>query len=152
MRRPPKRTSEILKTIKSQRDPIEFKRLRGKMWLASKIAEGIRNKGWNKSQFADIIQQTPSTVSRWLSGHHNFTVDTLNDIEDILGIDLLNWEKKENEAISMVNGIITSNMALNIFVTNNDYSRISNDGNILVEISRNASNIQVVKNSDSVLN
>jgi transcriptional regulator with XRE-family HTH domain len=151
MTRPVKRTSTIFKKIQSQRDPAEFKRLKGKMWLASKIAEGIRNKGWNKTQFADAIQQTPSTVSRWLSGQHNFTVDTLNDIEDILGIDLLNWENQKYEVATRVNGIIDSNMAINVFITDNDYSKASNDGSIIVEISSNTA-FQVVKKCDSGLN
>jgi transcriptional regulator with XRE-family HTH domain len=152
MNRPLKRTSDLLNKVRFQRNPKDFQRLKGKMHLAAKIAAGIREKGWNKSQFAEAIDQTPSTVSRWLSGHHNFTVETLNDIEYILGIELLNWEKTKYEAGTNVNGVIDSNVSFNIFLTEKTYSEISENGNILVEISSNANNIQVVKKCDSVLN
>jgi transcriptional regulator with XRE-family HTH domain len=112
------------------------------MWLASKIAETLRAKGWNKTEFAAMMHQTPSAISRWLSGEHNFTVDTLNDIEDVLGIDLLNRDRKKYEADARVNGTITPT-AINIFVTDKDYSKIASNGNILVELLSDGSNFQL---------
>jgi len=152
MKGPAKRTSEIFKKIRSQRDQIRYKQTRGKMWLATKIAEGIINKGLSKIEFARLIDQTPSTISRWLTGHHNFTVDTLNNIEDILGIDLLNWEKKKYEADKKVNGTIPASMAVHIFVTDKEYSRLSDGEIFIVEISENSDNVQVLKNCDPAFN
>ena len=152
MKGPAKRTSEIFNKIRSQRDPVRYKQTRGKMWLAAKIAEGIINKGWSKIEFARLIDQTPSTVSRWLSGHHNFTVDTLNEIEDILGIDLLNWDKKKFEGDNIIDGTMVSSTAVNIFITGADYFTISDGGNVLLELSENSDNVQVLKNCDPILN
>lgn len=94
MTRAAKRNSDILQKIRDQRNPAAFKKTRHKMWLAAAIAEGIKNKGWSKSEFAKMMGQEPSVVSRWLSGVHNFTVDALHDIEDMLEMDVWNWGKK----------------------------------------------------------
>ena len=71
----------------------EHKRTKQKMLLASKIDMGIKAKKWNKTKFAKKMNQnSTSVITRWLSGTHNFTSDTLSDIEDVLGIKLLNTE------------------------------------------------------------
>ncbi|MEO6328960.1 MAG: hypothetical protein ABIO55_08510 [Ginsengibacter sp.] len=67
-----------------------------KMNLAAKIFAGIKSKGWNKSEFANQMNKNNSIVSRWLSGLHNFESDTLFDIQNKLGINLLD-DRNENE-------------------------------------------------------
>ena len=66
-----------------------LKRTENRMLIAQKIDMGMKAKGWNKSKFANEIGQKNSVITRWLSGTHNFTSDTLTDIEDILDINLL---------------------------------------------------------------
>jgi len=66
-----------------------------KMILATKIAHAIKAKGLKKSEFANKLGKVPSEISKWLSGTHNFTTDTLLDIEEILSIQLVdtsNWD------------------------------------------------------------
>lgn len=152
MTRPAKRNSDILQQIRDRRNPAVFKKARRKMWLAATIAEGIKNKGWNKSEFAKMMGQEPSVVSRWLSGVHNFTIDTLDDIGDMLGIDVWNWEKRQRETEKTVNGTIPSRMAVNIFVVAQGYSSVSGDQEVLVEISRNMDNVQIIKECDPAQN
>lgn len=152
MTRPAKRNSDILKQIRDRRNPVVFKKTRRKMWLAATIAQGIKNKGWNKSEFAKMMGQEPSVVSRWLSGVHNFTIDTLDDIENMLGIDVWNWERKQEESEKTVNGTIPSRMAVNIFVVAQGYSSVSDDQQVLVEISRNMDNVQIIKECDPAQN
>lgn len=48
-----------------------------RMELAAKIADGLKAKGWNKSQLAEAVGKQPSVITKWLSGTHNFTSDTL---------------------------------------------------------------------------
>ena len=77
---------ELFEEIQGSR---ELKRTENRMLLAQKIDMGMKAKGLNKSQFANKIGQKPSVITRWLSGTHNFTIDTLTDIEDVLGITLI---------------------------------------------------------------
>ncbi len=64
-----------------------------KMKLAAKIFEGLKKKGWTQTHYAEVMGKPISLISRWLSGTHNFTVDTLVDIQHVLGINLLNVEE-----------------------------------------------------------
>jgi ribosome-binding protein aMBF1 (putative translation factor) len=77
---------EILNEI----SPTELKRTRNRMLVAAKIDDAIISKGWKKTDFAHKIGKNPSEITKWLSGTHNFTVDTLSDIESVLQIQLLN--------------------------------------------------------------
>jgi transcriptional regulator with XRE-family HTH domain len=43
-----------------------------------------------KQEFAEMMNVQPSAVSRWLSGEHNFTIETLYNIEQKLHMSILN--------------------------------------------------------------
>jgi len=43
-------------------------------------------------------KSNPSEVTRWLSGTHNFTIDTLTDLGIALDVDLLNLQDDEQVA------------------------------------------------------
>ncbi|MCU0338637.1 MAG: helix-turn-helix domain-containing protein [Spirosomaceae bacterium] len=76
---------EIYQSIPS----TTFDLVRKRMDLAVRIDKAIKLKGWTQKQFAEAMGKKPSEVSRWLSGTHNFTTDTLWQIEQRLGIQLL---------------------------------------------------------------
>lgn len=73
-----------------------------RMKLAAKISAALDKKGWNKGQLAQAVGKHPSVITKWLSGTHNFTSDTLWEIGDILGIKLLNIEINESESNTVV--------------------------------------------------
>ncbi len=95
-----KYNSDILSEIFAEIIPKEQKRTDNKMLLAAKIKEGMNAKGWRKKQLAEALTQNPSVITKWLSGTHNFTSDTLSDIEEVLDIKLLNVQvKKESQIV-----------------------------------------------------
>lgn len=57
--------------------------------LARKIEAGMKNRGLTRQSFANLMQVQPSIITRWLSGKHNFTVETLFEIEECLKLKLL---------------------------------------------------------------
>ena len=59
------------------------------MLLACRITETLRKKGITQKRFAQMLGKRESEVSEWLSGNRNFTIDTLSDISDCLGITLI---------------------------------------------------------------
>ena len=70
-------------------DQKELARMRKRMMLAVKIEEAMKRRGLNQIQFARLMGKSPTVISEWLSGDRNFTVDTLTDIEEVLGVRLL---------------------------------------------------------------
>lgn len=62
--------------------------------IASKVASILKEKGMGKSEFAKKMGKSPSEVSKWLSGTHNFTIRTIAKIEHTLGEDLIHIDKE----------------------------------------------------------
>lgn len=95
MQTPRKRKSELLNKAISQIDPAEKARVTQLMALSVRISEALEKKGWSKSQFASLMRKEPSEVTKWLSGTHNFTANTLTDIGLVLGINFFQEERPE---------------------------------------------------------
>jgi ribosome-binding protein aMBF1 (putative translation factor) len=90
--------------------PKEEKRIREKMLLAAKIEDAMKAKGWNKTKLLkEIGQKNASVATKWFSGTHNFTFDTLFDLQEILGVKLINTEGSEDEVVNKYHVIVQSN-------------------------------------------
>ena len=78
--------------------PDEFQqaKINHLMNQAAIIAEALASKGWSKGRFAQIMNQQPSVISKWLSGTHNFTSITLFEIQRALGVKLFSENSKIN--------------------------------------------------------
>lgn len=88
------RTKDILEEILNEISPTDQRKTENKMLLAARIMDAIKAKGWGKSQFAEVIGVKPSVVTKWVSGTHNFTIDTLSEIEMVLDVKLLNTKER----------------------------------------------------------
>lgn len=76
--------------------PEEQEKTNAKMLLAAKIADAMAVKGWNNKKLMDAMgKKNASEITRWLSGTHNFTMETLIDLGRVLDTNFLNIEKKE---------------------------------------------------------
>jgi len=93
--RPKKHRSRITEEIKRNQDPLAAARSRKRLIIAAKIADAIDQKDLKKSELADRLDKYSSEVTRWTSGDHNFTMDTLSDLEEILGVQLLATQKNK---------------------------------------------------------
>lgn len=96
-------TSNVLDEFLSLGSQAELARTENRMMLAVKIQEALTAKGIGKKQFAEMAGQKPSVVTKWLSGGHNFTVDTLTDIQRLLEIQLLALETEPAEHEYQIN-------------------------------------------------
>lgn len=94
--------SKILDSLIATISNEELERTANKMRLAIKIADAIEATGLKKSEFAKKINKNNSEISKWLSGTHNFTTDTLLLLQKELGIKLVNSELEEKIAIKNV--------------------------------------------------
>ena len=64
-----------------------------RMGLAAQIDDALQKRGFTNQEFAFMMGKKPSEISRWLSGTHNFTTETLWEIERVLNIQLLTSSK-----------------------------------------------------------
>jgi predicted transcriptional regulator len=85
-KRAEKYSSSIIAELLSEISSTEKMQLRIKMQLAARLDDLIVESGLNKSEFASKMDKNPSEISKWLSGTHNFTIDTLVEISEALNI------------------------------------------------------------------
>ena len=84
--------SPFLEEVVSKITPEEQARTDAQMGVSAKIYDAMKEKGWTQTQLAEALGKQVSVISKWLSGTHNFTIDTLTDIEGVLKIRLLDLE------------------------------------------------------------
>ncbi len=96
---------EIFESI----SPKEENRIKSKMLLAAKIEDAMKAKGWNRTKLLKATgQKNASVATKWFSGTHNFTHDTLFDIQEALGIDLLNIGETNKEVVVKYQVVVQS--------------------------------------------
>ncbi len=94
--------SNLLDELLGPVDPLAYAQVRNTMMLATKIDEARINKKWSKVKFAREMGRSPSEVTKWLSGTHNFGVHLLTELEMKLGIRLLNSQEEMRRADTAV--------------------------------------------------
>ncbi len=80
--------SPLLRELLEEVTPLEMAQTKVKMQMAANIEDLIRSKGWSKTRFALELNKSQPEISKWLSGAHNFTTDTLTHIAHVLGVDI----------------------------------------------------------------
>lgn len=78
-----------LDRIIAQRDEKEYQKVKSRMMIAAKIADAIKERGITQKQLAGMLGKKPSEISRLLTGNHNFSHDTLFEIQQAVGVKLL---------------------------------------------------------------
>ena len=92
--------NSIISRIINRIDPVTKAQTRTKMNISAMIDDAMKEKGWSKTDLMEKMgKKNPSTVSRWLSGTNNFTVDTLVELSLLLDIKLVAmYEEKKEES------------------------------------------------------
>lgn len=70
---------------KEQKDAFELS-----YGIAERIDALLKEKGMTQHELAKRLHKTDSEVSKWLTGRHNFTINTLSSISSALGGDIVN--------------------------------------------------------------
>ena len=61
--------------------------------IAERISEVLKGKNLTKKELAQKLHKKESEISKWLTGRHNFTMQTIAKIETALGCKLVNIAK-----------------------------------------------------------
>jgi len=90
---------DFLDDILEDISPVEMKKIEHRMLNADKIRKAMDAKGWNNSKLLESLNmKSLSIITKWLSGTHNFTQDTLIEIGAVLNIDFFE-SKQQNITI-----------------------------------------------------
>lgn len=88
--------------------------VRKRMLLAAIIKDAMDKKKISKKKFAELMGKSPSMITRWLSGTHNFTIDTLFEIERKLCVSLVNIADYSDCHVNVTEVSISANLDDNI--------------------------------------
>jgi transcriptional regulator with XRE-family HTH domain len=85
-----KRTSTpLIKKLMANAPVVERRKNKTRVEIACRIDDLIKEKQFKTySEFALKIGKHQSEITKWVSGSHNFTIDTLNEIAFALNIEL----------------------------------------------------------------
>ena len=84
-----RRNNALAKDIMTSTPPVVVRRIETRMLVAKMLHDYLNIRGISQQEFAGKMGKQPSEVSKWLSGNHNFTIDTLSDIGYYLDTDFL---------------------------------------------------------------
>lgn len=104
MATPRKRTSKIVRALREGMSATDFAKIDTKLAVSALIADAISEHFDSKGDFANAMGVSKGLVSRWLSGTHNFTIETLVEIQQVLQIRLINMA--EFTPVSVTLGVI----------------------------------------------
>lgn len=89
----------LLKNLLDEMKEIEKVQVETKFNVAHALESLLKNRGISKSEFAQKLGKSPSEISKWLSGKHNFTLDTLLEIAHALKVDITELLKFKPEPL-----------------------------------------------------
>lgn len=93
-------SSKLIDDLLDSIDPVEQAKTDAKMIIAAKIADSMKARGWRKTDLLKAMnRESPSIITKWLSGTHNFTIDTLVELGHALDIHLLNIAEPEEKVV-----------------------------------------------------
>lgn len=84
-----RRNNAKAKDIMASVNPLEARRIETRMIVAKMLHDYLTILGMTQYGLAGKMGKQPSEVSKWLSGNHNFTLDTLSDLGYYLNADFL---------------------------------------------------------------
>jgi transcriptional regulator with XRE-family HTH domain len=64
--------------------------------IVVRVYQLLREKGWTQKDLAAKLEKTPSEISKWLSGDHNFTLKSLAKLEAELGAEIIYVPKNDS--------------------------------------------------------
>lgn len=104
--------------------PVEQHRTDNRMRMATKIDNALKAKGWKNADLARAMDKHKSVITLWLSGVHNFKIDTLSDIEEVLDVKLLNVIKDKSRVVNYFMHIEQNTASLE---ANSNFSEMSQE-------------------------
>lgn len=81
--------SSILEERRKRVNPEIREKVNLSFQIVDRIHEILMSKGYKQKDLATMLGKSEAEVSKWMRGTHNFTIDTLLNIEQALNAPIL---------------------------------------------------------------
>ena len=81
--------SRIIEARRTKVSPEARRRVALSFLIVDRIHSILQEKGLKQKDLANMLGKKESEISKWMRGTHNFTIETISSIEDVLGIPIL---------------------------------------------------------------
>ncbi len=80
---------DIAKRIRQRMKPENHQFISKNLAITEQVYSLLKEKGWSQKEFAKRLGKHESEVSRWLSGLHNLTLESIVKMEVVLETEIL---------------------------------------------------------------
>lgn len=94
-------TSPIIEEILNSIPPLTMEKTKNRMIIAARIDDYMMRAGLSKMELSRRLNKRPSEITRWLSGTHNFTTDTLTEIAFELKVTIADLHRSKEELVKI---------------------------------------------------
>lgn len=81
--------SSIIEARRAKVSPEVRRRVDLSFLIVDRIHTVLEKRGLRQKDLATILDKKESEISKWMRGTHNFTIETISQIEDALGEPIL---------------------------------------------------------------
>ena len=81
--------------------------------IAIKLNRILRQKGMKQKQLAELLGVSAQQVNKILKGRENLTLDTIERIESVIGVDLITILREDEKVVKTVSGEFTDVKSFN---------------------------------------
>ena len=89
--------SSILEERRKRVNPVILERVDLSFQIVDRIHDILLSKGYRQKDLAIMLGKSEAEISKWMRGTHNFTIDTLFNIEEALGAPILKVYTEQEE-------------------------------------------------------
>ncbi len=81
--------SSIIEARRAKVSPEVRRRVDLSFLIVDRIHSVLEAKGLKQKDLANMLGKNESEISKWMRGTHNFTIETITSIENVLGVPIL---------------------------------------------------------------
>lgn len=81
--------SSIIEARRAKVSPEVRRRVNLSFLIVDRIHSILEAKGLKQKDLANMLGKNESEISKWMRGAHNFTIETITSIENVLGVPIL---------------------------------------------------------------
>lgn len=89
--------SSILEERRKKVNPVVRERVDLSFQIVDRIHDILLSKGYRQKDLATMLGKSEAEISKWMRGTHNFTIDTLSNIEEALDAPILKVYTEQEE-------------------------------------------------------